>query len=105
MTGSAYNHNPYFKEDAIKIKMIKIIQFCCWKFNWQIDAWVILDDHYHIMLQASADGDKTIKDIIQNFHKFSSMWIRKNYSEYNPAQPILSTLQSTVLNYLQAALY
>lgn len=78
VTGSCYKHSLYFADPSAKEKMIEILMRGCQKYNWKIDDWVILNDHYHLMLQSSTDGDKTIEDIIRNFHKFSSMWIRKN---------------------------
>ncbi len=49
------------------------------------------------MLQASEDGKKTIADIIQNFHKFSSMWMRKGYPELKSVEHIFYNYWDTCI--------
>ena len=80
VTASTYNHRSFFKKDTIKIEMLSILNKGCKKYHWTIDDWVLLDDHYHIMFQADVKGEHTIAELINNFHKFSSLYIRKNLS-------------------------
>ena len=88
VTGSAYKHRKYFKAEHTKRKMLEILLIGCEKFNWQLEDWVILDDHYHLMLQSDPTGEKTIADLMNNFHKFSAMWIRKHYPQFKKVKHI-----------------
>ena len=37
----------------------------------------MLDNHYHIMADAPADAS-TLSRVMNNFHRFSALWIKKN---------------------------
>lgn len=99
VTGSAYKHRKFFRAAETKWEMLRILNLGCQKFGWQLEDWVILDDHYHLMLQASDDGRKTIADVMNNFHKFSSMWIRKNYPEFKKEKRIFCNYWDTCITY------
>lgn len=79
--------------------MVKILTIGCEKFAWQLEDWVILDDHYHLMLQASEDGKKTIADLMNNFHKFSSLWIRKHYPDFKDEKRIFCNYWDKCITY------
>ena len=46
-------------------------------FGWNLEDWVLLDNHYHIMAEAP-DQAETLSSAINNFHKFSALWIKKH---------------------------
>ena len=99
VTGSAYKHRKFFKDPETKWQMVKILATGCEKFAWQLEDWVILDDHYHLMLRASEDGKKTIADLMNNFHKFSAMWIRKHYPEFKAEKRIFCNYWDKCITY------
>ncbi|NOG45941.1 MAG: hypothetical protein HND50_11940 [Calditrichaeota bacterium] len=99
VTASTYKHFPYLKDDAVKHKMLEILQKGCTKYNWQIDDWVILDDHYHFMLSASPNQTITIADVIKNLHKFTAMFIRKYKPELTKENKIFHNYWDTCITY------
>lgn len=45
-------------------------------YNWKIEDWVVLDDHYHLMAEAPQDAE-TISQVINNLHRFASGALNK----------------------------
>ena len=99
VTASTFGHKPYFREEAIKYKMLEILQTGCQKYNWKVDDWVILDDHYHLMLKAAESDNASIALIINNFHKFSAMFIRKYKPELKSIIKIFYNYWDTCITY------
>ena len=99
ITASTYEHKPYFEEGVIKQKMLDILWKGCSKYDWKIDDWVILDDHYHLMLEASENKNASIAVLINNFHKFSSMFIKKFKPELKNIKEIFYNYRDTCITY------
>ena len=104
VTGSANKHHPYFKAKEIKFKMIDVLQTTAEKLDWQIDDWVILDDHYHLMLESpnkksNEQKPKTIANFMNNFHRFSALWIRKNFESLSKVKTIFLNYWDTCITY------
>lgn len=77
ITGATYKKKPYLKLDEVKEKTAEYMFKNFEHFGWEIEDWVILNNHYHLMTQAPEDAT-TLSRVINNFHKFSAIWIRKN---------------------------
>jgi len=77
ITGSTYRKQPHLKSDAAKAKAVEYMVTSFEHFGWKIEDWVLLNNHYHIMADAPEDA-LTLSAVINNFHKFSAIWIRKN---------------------------
>jgi len=45
--------------------------------KWILEDWVILNNHYHLMVNATEKAEQ-LPDIIKEIHKFSALWIKKN---------------------------
>jgi len=76
LTAATYRKQKYLKNEQIKTHLMDLIFNKFRKFNWEIDAWVILDNHYHLLLQASKNA-QSLPNIIREIHKFSALFIRK----------------------------
>ncbi len=76
ITTATYKKRKYLKDDKIKEYLFDLIFNKFSRFNWEIDAWVILDNHYHLLLQASKNAH-SLPIIIREIHKFSALFIRK----------------------------
>ncbi len=77
ITGATLHKIHYFTTDEIKEK-IRWYMFNSFEhFNWQIDDWVILENHYHIVAQAPEDVS-TLAQMMNNFHRFGGLWVKKH---------------------------
>jgi len=99
VTASSWRHKPIFHESKIKEQMVEMLSLGCQKYHWILDDWVFLDDHYHIMLRSDPEGETTIAKLINNFHKFLSLWIRKEYSDGLICGRIFNNYWDTCLTY------
>lgn len=70
ITGGTYKKIPYFKNDEDKKLLLKIINEFCEKFHWSLKDWVILDNHYHLMLKSFVGKD--LPNIFGRIHRKSS---------------------------------
>ncbi len=92
LTGAIYKKRPLLAQDALKEKLLKLIRENFQVFGWQLNHWVILNNHYHL-LGISHKG-KDLSKIIQKVHGDSGKLIRAvsqcekpiwwNYWDYCP---------------------
>lgn len=92
ITGATYKKESYLQLDGVKEKTAEYMFKSFEHFGWEIEDWVILNNHYHLMTQAPEDAT-TLSRVINNFHKFSAIWIRKNLENRDSAAKSLT--QST----------
>jgi REP element-mobilizing transposase RayT len=50
ITGGTVNQKPYFNNIKIKEIFIEVLNNCLNRFNVNLYAWVLLDDHYHLLV-------------------------------------------------------
>ena len=77
ITGSTLNRIRYFDTDPTKEKVIHYMFTSFNHFNWTIEDWVLLENHYHIVADAP-ENPETLSRMINNFHRFSGLWIKKH---------------------------
>ena len=77
ITSSTLDRHHYLKSDEAKTATLNILEKSFFHFNWKIEDWVILDNHIHIMVEASEHAD-TLPKVMNNFHKFTANWLSKN---------------------------
>ena len=77
ITGSTYFRKHYLESDAAKEKTLEFMFKSFEHFGWKIEDWVLLNNHYHVMAEAPEDAT-TMSNLINNFHKFSALWIKKH---------------------------
>ena len=99
ITASAYRRLPAFQNDDVKEKMLEILIITCRLNNWRLEDWVFLNEHYHIMLQADEKGQNTVDKIINNFHKFSALYIKKQHQEYKKVKRIFYNYWDSCITY------
>ena len=76
ITASTYKKLPYLKSDAAKEKLLRSLHLAFNKYNWAIEDWVILNNHYHLMTDIS-DVPQVLPSIIREAHRFTALWIKK----------------------------
>jgi REP element-mobilizing transposase RayT len=76
ITGATLHKIHYFKTDEIKEKIREYLFESFDYFNWDIEEWVILGNHYHLISQAP-EVATTLPQMMNNFHRFSGLWVKK----------------------------
>ena len=84
--------------------MLEVLKTTADKLDWNIDDWVFLDDHHHLMLESpetEANGPmpKTIAEFINNFHRFSALRIRSSYNDLKRIKNIFYNYWDTCITY------
>ncbi len=67
-------------------------------FGWAIEDWVLLDNHYHIMADAPENAE-SLSSVINNFHKFSSIWIKKHIFQSDLIDKLWHNYWDTCITY------
>lgn len=66
ITTKTFDMKNFFKYDADKLRVFQVLKQSCSKFNIGVYAWVVLDNHYHLLVRV-VDGP-SLPRFIQNFH-------------------------------------
>ncbi|WP_083960710.1 REP-associated tyrosine transposase [Methylomonas lenta] len=92
ITSAIYQKRPLLKPETVKQHLLDTIQTCMTEKNWQLDHWVILDNHYHLMLTSKKGDD--MPGIFRKIHGLSARFIQAqgpcelpvwwNYWDYCP---------------------
>jgi len=77
ITSSIYNKIKLLTSEESKLKLLEYVKRTVENYNWKLEDWVILDNHYHLMLE-SDEHPESLGSIIGNIHRYSSLWIKKN---------------------------
>jgi putative transposase len=77
VTGSTYLKERHLTAPDSKKQLLLSILKGCQRYNWKLEDWVVLDNHYHLMLESPEEADFLPK-LINEVHKFTAIWLRKN---------------------------
>lgn len=77
ITGSTYKHIRYLRDVESKHALLSSIKKGFEDEGWILEDWVILDNHYHIMVNAPANP-LSLGKIIKEIHRFNALWIKKH---------------------------
>ena len=80
ITGATYLKKHFLTSEESKEKLLSSIMKGCEKYGWVIEDWVILDNHYHLMLNAP-DRVDTLGAMFKEIHKFTALWLLENFPE------------------------
>jgi putative transposase len=112
ITASTINHAPFLKNDQVKVLVRDTFEALIQTFDISLLAWVILDNHYHLLLKMNIGRDvsrfisrlhgRTSRQMnLQNnavgrqvWHNYwdtcirteAGMWTRFNYIHHNPVK-------------------
>jgi putative transposase len=98
ITAATYKKIHYFKSDESKQIILDSILDTFSKFNWIIENWVILDNHYHLMADVK-DNPNDLSRIIKNIHRFTAIQIKKNNPQAKQAEKIWYNYWDTCITY------
>lgn len=92
ITSAIYQKRPLLKPEAVKQHLFTTIAACFQEKNWQLDHWVILDNHYHLLV--TSDKGEDMPKIFRKIHGLSAQFIQTqahcdlpvwwNYWDYCP---------------------
>jgi len=70
ITAATYNHTGYLNNDNHKSLIRDTLKSYIQKFNYRLKAWVILDNHYHVLMKIKSGND--LHHFFSQFHGFTS---------------------------------
>ncbi len=92
ITGAIYLGRPLLSDARVKHGLFELIQEYFDKYEWALNHWVILDNHYHLMGRSRKGED--LPAIFRAVHRLSGIFIREmtncekpvwwNYWDYCP---------------------
>jgi len=92
ITSAIYQKRALLAPDSIKHYLIKTIETCLAEKNWILDNWVILNNHYHLLVISHKGED--LSKIFRKIHGLSARFIQTqvacekpiwwNYWDYCP---------------------
>jgi len=76
ITASLYKKRGLMKQPEVKRHLLKSFFKACDRHGWRMEDWVILNNHYHVMMQAPVNTE-SLAELIKEVHKFSALYIKK----------------------------
>ncbi len=98
ITATTYKKNHYFITDESKQILLDSILKTFSKFNWIVEDWVILDNHYHLMVEVK-DNPKDLSNIIRNIHRYTAIEVKKHNKLAKHAEKIWYNYWDTCITF------
>jgi len=76
ITGSTVHKRRLFKTDGHKALLRGILKETAQRHDIRLYAWVLLDDHYHLLLKVG-DDERALSKFIKGFHGASAVRLNK----------------------------
>jgi len=73
VTGAIYRRRPLLRDHDVKQYLLETMRDCLAEKAWQLEHWVILDNHYHLMATSALGGD--LPKIFRKLHVLSARYI------------------------------
>ncbi|MBW2066283.1 MAG: transposase [Deltaproteobacteria bacterium] len=97
ITGSTYKSRRIIRGGA-KDRLLNSLTTACSAYDWILEDWVILDNHYHIMLEAP-ENPSTLSNLIRDMHKFTALWIKKHITQSRDLPHVFHNYWDTCITY------
>ncbi len=76
LTAATYNRIRYFNTGTKKCLLEEQINTIFDKYNWQIEDYVILENHYHVLVKSDIGADMSA--IFRDIHRETSNYLKRN---------------------------
>lgn len=76
VTGAILHKQHLLSDDNLKGFVLQILFERASLLNWNLQAWAILNNHYHFIAEAP-ENSKTLPKLIQQFHSITAIEINK----------------------------
>ena len=77
ITVSTLGKHPYLKSENAKWSALNYLIKLLNVYHWELEDWVILDNHVHMMINAPEDST-SLSNVMNNFHRFTANWLSKH---------------------------
>ncbi|RPI13299.1 MAG: hypothetical protein EHM58_18765 [Ignavibacteriae bacterium] len=98
VTGATYQRKHYLINDESKFALLSSIKKGFSDLDWQLEDWVILNNHYHLMVNSNGDSS-TLSFIIKEIHRFNALWVKKNIPQAKNEEVIWYNYWDTCITY------
>lgn len=78
ITAGTFQKRPFIHGDGRKQMLLESLDFNSYKWKWRLLAYVILDNHYHLVVQTPPADTSRMAHIIQSAHSFSAYHWRRD---------------------------
>src|SRR6266498_4429286 len=72
ITASTYQQQVFIESDKRKDQWRNAFFKACELYQWHIIAWVVLDNHYHVILKSPERSATNLPKLIASLHKFTA---------------------------------
>ncbi len=76
VTGATLKKKPFLNTDTKKENLQIVLQQQAKRLDWDIQAWVIFDNHYHFVGKAPEEH-KSLKRLIRSVHSINAKYVNK----------------------------
>lgn len=85
LTASTYQKENLIHTPERKIQWLNAFLKAAKIYKWNVIAWVILNNHYHALLESPENGQSLLK-LVASYHKFTArLW---NEADHTPGRQI-----------------
>lgn len=79
ITSGTFQKKPFIGPEHRKEMLLESLDFNCYKWSWRLLAYVILDNHYHLVAQTPPGDLSRMAHIIQSAHSYCAYhWRRED---------------------------
>lgn len=82
VTASIYKKRPLLSDPNLKWQLLDIMKTTFDRLDWEFQHWVILDNHYHLLVKSKLGND--LSKIMRNIHSVSGYKIKQITQAENP---------------------
>ena len=72
LTGSVYKQQPLIRSNNRKREWVNALISASEIYHWKIIAWVVMDNHYHVILKAPQNNPGNLPKFVASYHKFTA---------------------------------
>ena len=72
LTAATYNKLPLVNTDQRKQQWLDAFRTGATLYGWQIIAWVVLSNHYHVIVRAPEENAVSLTKFVASYHKFTA---------------------------------
>ncbi len=72
VTGSVYKQQPLIRSKDRKTEWINSLHAASELYHWKIIAYVVMDNHYHVILKSPQDNPNDLPKFVASYNKFTA---------------------------------
>ncbi len=72
LTGSVYKGQPLIQNNSRKRELAEALLTSSELYHWKAIAWVVMDNHYHVILESPLNDPGSLSKFVASYHKFTA---------------------------------